>query len=177
MSKHALQTRTDSAARSGSDRAAVPSPASGAVRPALPAGPYLYGYRPAVTGHELHCVLPGRMVNSVGRRPISWAWCKTAAYLDNGPDCGASWAWWPACTACRRGYEQHLILRLLASAPPYGVSTKQVGKLLTQFDATTHLAQLYRDGVLGGDFGADGAMLYRLASTSATAAAYLEGAR
>lgn len=173
--RHALHTH--SAARPvlppDAGRAAVPTSAGVSNPPTAPTRPYRFGYRPAVVGSILHCVMPGRLVNFAGGHPISWAWCGAVAYLDNGPD--DSWGRWPACAGCRPGYERHLILRLLAVAPPYGATARQLDDLLVEIEVDPKLTAMSHDGVVDREYGTDGVLLYRLSRVSATAVAYLEG--
>jgi hypothetical protein len=185
MTRHALhQAFNESAVRPflppAAGMAAVPRPAGAPDTTSLApsAGPwhYHYGYRPAVNAGKLHGALPGRNVTTAADWASTASACGVTAYFTNGENLG--WGDWLALTACRPGYERHLILQLLADAPARGLSVDRLVHVLSSIDVHERLAELQQNSVVNRDSRRGNEQsLYRLSDMSVIASAYRDVAR
>lgn len=124
-----------------------------------------FGWRPAVDGFLLHCVLPGALLGEDHGHPTGYAWCEQQAYLADGAR--TNWDMWNAHDACVPGYERFVILKALGVGPVEGMSLRQVREAAPSADAVAdeRLLELAYEGFVvrpGPDY------LWQLAKTGAT---------
>jgi hypothetical protein len=105
-----------------------------------------YGYRPAVRGKIMHCVLPGGLLGEDSGHPTGYGWCGEQAYLVD--HARRDWGRWPIHWECIPGYERHAVMTALGAGPVEGVLKKHIEMTLPGLAVYERLLELAYDGLV-----------------------------